>query len=82
LISPEKFNGKNLSDMSIAEVQAFQAARNKQSAGSSAVGKYQFMPDTLEMYVKKLKWLLNLYINSNVSYLGNGCKRIYWQILV
>ena len=33
--------------MTLTEVQAFQAARDKINNGSSAVGKYQFMPSTL-----------------------------------
>lgn len=53
-LSPEQFSGKKLSDMSIEEVQAFQAARSKQSPGSSAVGAYGFMPATLRTYANKL----------------------------
>lgn len=54
LITPEEFAGKSLSDMTMAEVAAFQAARNKQSPGSGAVGKYQFMPSTLSSYAAKI----------------------------
>ena len=54
LITPEEFAGKKLSDMTIGEVQAFQAARDAQSKGAGAVGQYQFMPSTLANYAKKL----------------------------
>ena len=48
LPTAEEFSGgKKLSDMTLTEVQAFQAARDKINNGSSAVGKYQFMPNTL-----------------------------------
>ena len=54
LITPEQFSGKPLSEMTIAEVYAFQKERNSQSEGSGAVGQYQFMPSTLKAYVEKL----------------------------
>lgn len=47
LPTAEQFGGKKLSDMTLAEVQQFQAARDAKNKGSGAAGKYQFMPSTL-----------------------------------
>lgn len=55
LVTPEQFSGgKKLSDMTVAEVMAFQAARNKQQPGSGSVGQYGFMPGTLKSQVAQL----------------------------
>jgi hypothetical protein len=51
----EEFSGKPLTQMSIREVMDFQSAREKVKKGQSAVGAYQFMPDTLKGEINKLK---------------------------
>lgn len=45
--TPEEFLGKKLTDFTLAEVQQFQRYRESTKMGTSAVGKYQFMPNTL-----------------------------------
>jgi hypothetical protein len=47
LVTAKEFGGKSLSEMTLAEVQRFQTTRNFQKQGTGAVGKYQFMPNTL-----------------------------------
>jgi hypothetical protein len=51
----EEFSGKPLTKMTVQEVMNFQASREKVKPGQSAVGAYQFMPDTLRGEINKLK---------------------------
>jgi len=73
LPTAEEFSGKKLSEMSLSEVQAFQATRDKINLGSGAVGKYQFMPDTLfgkpgkPGLVQQLKLDMNTKFNSETQ---------------
>ena len=46
-MTPEQFSGKPLTEMTLAEVQAFQNYRNREAPNTNAVGKYQFMRTTL-----------------------------------
>jgi hypothetical protein len=47
LKTAEQFSGKKLTDMTLSEVQQFQAYRQSVSANSGGLGKYGFMPSTL-----------------------------------
>jgi len=47
LKTAEQFSGKKLTDMTLSEVQQFQAYRQSASANSGGLGKYGFMPSTL-----------------------------------
>ena len=47
IMTPEQFSGKPLTEMTLAEVQAFQNYRNQVAPNTNAVGKYQFMRTTL-----------------------------------
>ena len=47
LQTPEEYSGKKLTDMTLAEVLKFQRYRNSTSNSTGAVGKYQFMQQTL-----------------------------------
>jgi hypothetical protein len=47
-LSPEKkFNGKNLTDLTLEEIDILGKERNRQAPNTSAMGKYQFMNSTL-----------------------------------
>lgn len=58
--SPEDFSGgKKLTEMSLAEVMAFQNKRNQTSENTGAVGKYQFIQSTLADLINKSKLDIN-----------------------
>jgi hypothetical protein len=54
VITVQKMFDKPLSQLSLSQVQQFQAARQKQLPGTAAVGAYQFIPGTLNGLIKQL----------------------------
>jgi hypothetical protein len=47
IMTPQDFSGKPLTEMTLAEVQAFQEYRNREAPNTNALGKYGFMRTTL-----------------------------------
>ena len=47
IMTPKDFSGKPLTEMTLAEVKAFQEYKNREAPNTSALGKYGFMGATL-----------------------------------
>jgi hypothetical protein len=47
IMTPQDFSGKPLTEMTLAEVKAFQEYKNREAENTSALGKYGFMRATL-----------------------------------
>jgi len=81
IMTPEQFSGKPLTEMTLAEVQAFQNYRNQEAPNTNAVGKYQFMRTTLfgkdgkSGLVGQSKLPMNTIFNANTQELLQATMR-------